>query len=194
VRSRAEKTSPQAALDFFNAMPPAERSLGAWYEAGRAMTALDTESASQWMAGLPGGPERDAAATALVESLTSTGGDRPGTNPRPTKLDSRWILPPVPPPGSTYMLMTSLASTDEWDTAPPATASRTDPGGRDAEAAFHWAADMSGETERLHYLTVAARAWALQDAGAAREAVAAANLPEAARQQLLLELAKGGAP
>jgi hypothetical protein len=64
----------------------------------------------------------------------------------------------------------------------------------DAEAAFQWAADMSGEPERVRYTAMAARAWAEEDPAAAREAVSAANLPEAAKQALLRQLTEGGKP
>jgi hypothetical protein len=70
IMSKASN-DPQAALDFFNQMEPGERSLEAWHEAGNAFIKIDPEAASQWMAALPAGAERDAAVTALVESLTS---------------------------------------------------------------------------------------------------------------------------
>jgi hypothetical protein len=129
---------PKSALEFFNAMSEDERSLGAWYEAGKAHVSLDTEAASQWMESLPRGPERDAAATALVEQLTQSGAEQ------------------------------------------------------DGEAAFAWAASMSGSTERARYMAQAAQAWALEDAAAARAAVSAANLPQAEKHSLLRRLPKGG--
>lgn len=65
-------------IKFFNSMKPEERSLGAWYEAGKAYVEEDAGKASQWMKSLPPGPERDAAATALVEQLTAEGKSRDG--------------------------------------------------------------------------------------------------------------------
>ncbi|HEX2746761.1 MAG TPA: hypothetical protein VHM91_02085, partial [Verrucomicrobiales bacterium] len=58
------------AREFFESFSPAERSLGAWYQGGRMKIMEDLTGASEWMAALPQGPERDAAATALVEYLT----------------------------------------------------------------------------------------------------------------------------
>lgn len=130
---------PQKALDFFEAMSPEERSLGAWHAVGAAWVQKDEQAASEWMRALPPGPERDAAATALVEHLTKSGP------------------------------------------------------GRDGEAAFAWAADMSGAVERAYYIENAAWAWAMEDAAAARAAVAAAPLEEAERAALLRELPEGGA-
>lgn len=138
VESRS-KDNPQKGLDFFQAMSPEERSLGAWHAAGAAWVQKDEQAASEWMRALPPGPERDAAATALVEHLTKSGP------------------------------------------------------GRDGEAAFAWAADMSGAVERAFYIENAARAWAMEDAAAARAAVAAAPLEEAKRAALLRELPEGGA-
>jgi len=92
------------------------------------------------MESLPHGPERDAAATALIENLTS-----PDKN-------------------------------------------------RDGEAAFAWAASMSGETERNRYLTQAAEAWAAEDPATARAAVAVSPLPDEAKQSLLRKLPKEPAP
>jgi hypothetical protein len=129
----------QPALDFFNALPPEERSLGAWYQAGRAWLKQDLAEASQWMETLPAGAERDAAATALVEHLTAPGSDR------------------------------------------------------DGEAAFVWAASMSGDAERARYTAEAARIWALEDPAAARAAVSAAALPDSEKQALLHQLPEGGA-
>jgi hypothetical protein len=62
----------------------------------------------------------------------------------------------------------------------------------DAEAAFTWAANMNGVTERTRYMARAATRWAVEDASAARAAVLAANLPEADRQSLLRQLPEGG--
>jgi len=137
VESRA-RSDPRQALDFFQAMSPEERSLGAWHAAGAAWMQQDEEAASEWMRTLPPGPERDAAATALVEHLTKSGP------------------------------------------------------GRDGEAAFAWAASMSGEAERAYYIEDAARAWALEDPAAARAAVAAAPLEAAQRAALLRKLPEGG--
>jgi hypothetical protein len=71
MASRVNTGGPEAALEFFNEMPSEERSLEAWHEAGKVFILIDPEAASQWMAALPEGAERDAAVTALVESLTS---------------------------------------------------------------------------------------------------------------------------
>ena len=76
VGQRAEH--PEKALEFFNAMAPEERSLGAWHEAGNAYIKKDAAEASQWMQSLPPGPERDAAAAAMVEHLTAPGPDQDG--------------------------------------------------------------------------------------------------------------------
>ena len=130
---------PDTALDFFNSLAPEERTLGAWHAAGAAYIVADEAAASEWMRTLPPGAGRDAAATALVEHLTTAGP------------------------------------------------------GRDGEAAFAWAASMSGEVERAYYMESAARAWALEDPAAARAAVSAAPLPEAERTALLQKLPEGGA-
>jgi hypothetical protein len=76
VRNHISSSNPQEALDFFHALPPEERSLEAWHAAGRAYINKDIAEASQWMESLPAGAERDAAATALVERLTSPGAER----------------------------------------------------------------------------------------------------------------------
>jgi len=76
VRNHISSIHPQEALDFFHALPPEERSLEAWHAAGRAYINKDIAEASQWMESLPAGAERDAAATALVERLTSPGTER----------------------------------------------------------------------------------------------------------------------
>ena len=82
VQSRAgdpfDSADAGTALEFFNAMSPEERSLGAWYEAGAAYMRKDEHEASQWMNSLSPGPERDAAATALVEKLTAPGAEQDG--------------------------------------------------------------------------------------------------------------------
>ncbi len=132
------RQNPRAALDFFQAMQPEERSLGAWHEAGAAYIKSDETAVSEWMRSLPPGQERDAAATALVEYLTKSGP------------------------------------------------------GRDGEAAFAWAASMSGEVERAYYLETAAEVWAQEDPASARAAVAETPLPEAERAALLLKLPEGG--
>ena len=65
---------------------------------------------------------------------------------------------------------------------------------QDGEAAFAWAAAMSGETERARYTAEAARAWAAEDPAAARAAVEAAALPAAEKSALLQQLPpEGGA-
>ncbi len=130
--------APQA-IDRFNNMAPEERSLGAWYYAGQAQAEMDMGAASEWMDTLPPGPERDAAATALVERLTADGDDR------------------------------------------------------DGEAAFAWAASMSGDEERRRYIEQAAKVWAEQDLEAAMKAVIASGLPAEEVVPLAEELKKGGA-
>lgn len=125
-------------LTLFNSLPPAERSLGACYEAGAAYVKMDETAASQWMESLPPGAERDAATTALVEHLV-----KPGES-------------------------------------------------QDGEAAFAWAAAMSGETERSRYTAEAARAWAAEDPAATRAAVEASALPAAEKSALLQSIPEGG--
>ena len=125
-------------LQTFNSLPPEERSLGAYYEAGAAYINKDEAAASEWLDSLPPGAERDAAATALVEHLVKPG-------------DSQ-----------------------------------------DGEAAFAWAAAMSGATERTRYTAEAARAWAAEDPAAARTAVEAAALPAAEKSALLQQLPREG--
>lgn len=77
VKSKAAETA-MAGVEFFNSLPLEERSPGAYYEAGAAYLKESPEEASAWMESLPPGPERDAAATALIESLTAAGDDRDG--------------------------------------------------------------------------------------------------------------------
>jgi hypothetical protein len=60
-------------LQFFESLAPEERSLDAWYEASRARMAVDLKGATVWLDSLPGGAERDAAATAMFNYLMSTG-------------------------------------------------------------------------------------------------------------------------
>ena len=77
MKHRVENYQVEEAVKLFESMSPEERTLGAWHEVGRAKVSQGTEKASEWMASLPQGPERDAAATALVEYLTGvawTGG------------------------------------------------------------------------------------------------------------------------
>jgi hypothetical protein len=69
---------PEDGLELFNSMTPEERSLGAWYQAGRGQAEVDLGQASEWLDTLPPGPERDAAATGLVDRLTAEGDDRDG--------------------------------------------------------------------------------------------------------------------
>jgi hypothetical protein len=127
-------------LGLFNSLPPAERSLGAYYEAGAAYIKSDEAEASRWLDSLPPGAERDAAATALVEHLVKPG-------------DSQ-----------------------------------------DGEAAFAWAAAMSGETERVRYTAEAIRAWSAEDSAAARRGIFTAPLPNREKSALLGLLATEGGP
>lgn len=127
-------------LALFNSLPPEERSLGAYYEAGAAYIDKDEAAASEWLDSLPPGAERDAAATALVEHLVKPG-------------DSQ-----------------------------------------DGEAAFAWAAAMSGETERVRYTAEAARAWSAEDSAAARRGIFTAPLPNREKSALLGLLATEGGP
>jgi hypothetical protein len=160
LRSRVERSPRQDALAFFDSIPVEERSLGAWYEAGKAKVVLDPAAASVWMESLPRGPERDAAATALVEYLAG--------NEKARGTDQ----------GRSALLVDTGADTSSE---------------RDHEAAFVWAAGMSGEPERVRYTAVAALAWSSLDPAAARAAVSTANLPDAAKQALLNRM-QGGSP
>lgn len=63
---------------------------------------------------------------------------------------------------------------------------------QDGEAAFAWAAAMSGETERSRYTAEAARAWAAEDPAAARAAVESSALPAAEKSALLQSIPEGG--
>jgi hypothetical protein len=69
---------PDSRIEFFNKLSPEERSLSAWYYMGHAQAGMDLGAASEWLDTLPPGPERDAAATALVERLSAEGDDRDG--------------------------------------------------------------------------------------------------------------------
>jgi hypothetical protein len=154
LRYRSDFYTPDnQAVALFETMTPEERTLDAWYEVTRARIGVDIAEASQWVQQLPPGPERDSAATALVETLTAAEG--------------------------------AARNTRDFIVSSPASE-------RDPEAAFVWAASMSGEAERTRYLTQAAKTWALDDAPAARNAVAASALPEAEKENLLLQLPEGG--
>ena len=155
LRERSDIFTPDnKAVALFETMTPEERTLGAWYEVTLARIGKDIKEASQWVQQLPPGPERDAAATALVESLAGA--------------------------------PDSAKNTDDFTVTWPASE-------RDPEAAFTWAASMSAEAERARYMTQAAKAWALDDAAAARAAVAASALPEVEKENLLHQLPEGGA-
>lgn len=135
---KTDSGAPENLWARFNELSPEERSLNAWYEAGRARVRMDSEEASRWMNSLPPGPERDTAATALVEHLTT-----PGRN-------------------------------------------------RDGEAAFAWAASMSGEAERRRFMAQAVRAWAEDDSAAAGAAISAARLPASEEAALQRNVQEGG--
>jgi hypothetical protein len=70
MKHHMERGGAEEALKLFATMAPEERSLSAWYEAGRAKISQDAEGAAGWVASLPPGAERDAATTALVEYLS----------------------------------------------------------------------------------------------------------------------------
>jgi hypothetical protein len=53
---------------------------------------------------------------------------------------------------------------------------------------------MSGETERARYTGQAVRAWAKEDAAAARAGVMASDLPETQKRSLLQLMPEGTAP